>query len=289
MWIIYSLISLVSLAIMIVVMTSQTKKGVSVEFTLAIVVGLWIPFYALLSFFEGFNLPSVSMLPPIIMALISVGILAVIANSYIFKAYRDAQNPGLAAAIVNTNPVIITIFAGIFLDKELTIIKLLGILICVIGVIIINLVTSKSKEAGGKKWFLKALIALILAAIIGIIISYIIDMGMSVSFSLLVVAMIGTPIYIIWAAKKGLGFSVAIKRTVMILFLAGILSVIGNWAAYMAATVPGSPNYGYAFAISGSKPALIILLAHKFLKSELTLKQLVGVIICVVGIIIIVL
>lgn len=286
-WITLSIIALFSFSVMAILMAGQTKKGISVPFTLAVVVGLWIPFFGLMFYREGFNF---AFSKETALILSCMGLLSIIANLFLFEAASEAPNPGFAFGIVNANPVFIAVAGYFFLGSEFQLIKLLGIAVSVIGVIIFTVSNSRGSNSGGEKWIIKSLIALAASSAIAIIITGQMHKGVSLPFIMLFSAAMSLPAYIFWAYKKGFSVEISKKdmqKSLAILFCAGIFSVIGNWAQYQSAAY--SPNPGLSFALSNGKPILIAGLGKIFLSSELSLKQLIGILICIAGIAVIVL
>jgi len=282
-WITLSLISLVAMSFMVILITGQMKKGVSSQFVMVIISIVWLLGYGFWLWLEGIDFT----ISEITLAIILIsGIIGVFANWLLFEAAASAPNPGFSFAISNANPVLIAIMAVIFLGSELTWEQFVGVLIIVIGVVIINIFSENKRGNKGKKWIIQSLIALLLSSLLAILIIWLIKEGISTVFILLLLAIIYIIFYSFWTYKKGINFSIS-NWTIIALIGAGIFSVIGNWTILEAAAIASNP--GFAFAISGSKPALIAILAVFILKSELKLVQLVGVVLSIIGIVVIVL
>ncbi|MDD5032460.1 MAG: EamA family transporter, partial [Patescibacteria group bacterium] len=198
-WIIYSFISLVAFSIMVILITGQTKKGFSVPFTLAFVVGLWIPFFGFWLLWKGVDF---FISGQVIIILISGGILAVIANWCTFKSANDSPNPGFTFAITNSSPILIALAGKFFLQKELTFLKLIGILISVAGIIILIFLSAGKREKKKKWWIINSLIALLASAVFAVLIVILLDKGVCSVVILFSTAVLGFTVYFFWSRSE---------------------------------------------------------------------------------------
>ena len=71
--------------------------------------------------------------------LILVGIFSFLGNLFLTKSMLLAKNPGYTNAISSANVVLVTTFAYFLFKSEITITKLIGIIITLTGVIIVAL------------------------------------------------------------------------------------------------------------------------------------------------------
>lgn len=108
--------------------------------------------------------------------------------------------------------------------------------------------------------------------------------GASVQMAMAFVAAVLLPFFVIWTWKKGIQLPVT-KNMILLLLSAGLLSAVGNWLALDAAAK--ASNGGIIFAIVGCQVAVLTILAWYFLGDQLTAVQIVGILACLVGIVII--
>ena len=130
MWIIYSFIACTCFALMFLIMKLLTNSGLSNVQILA-----WIYLVALTIFIVhllGTNQTlEISKTPLLI--LIGAGVLSYIGNYFQVKALETAPNPGYAIAIVNIDILLLVILSAIFLNVDMSWIKLTGTVFCIIG------------------------------------------------------------------------------------------------------------------------------------------------------------
>ena len=69
--------------------------------------------------------------------LIAASLLSYIGNLFSIHALREAPNPGYASAIVGAQALVITLAAFFLFGSEITWLKTLGVLFCILGVILI--------------------------------------------------------------------------------------------------------------------------------------------------------
>ena len=66
--------------------------------------------------------------------LLIAGFFSYVGNLYYFKGFSKAPNPGYAISVNSFNAVLVTIFAAILFGSSFTIQKIIGIILCVVGV-----------------------------------------------------------------------------------------------------------------------------------------------------------
>lgn len=108
--------------------------------------------------------------------------------------------------------------------------------------------------------------------------------GVSVPFAMFMLSIVLTFCFGVWSSGEW-GMWPAWKSAVPLLLLAGLFSVLGNWAMFLATS--SGANAGYALAIIGCQSALVLLLSYWFLGGELHWLRLLGIATCIVGVIII--
>jgi len=136
-WKIYALLSMAVLSVMVLLITSQTKKGVSVAFVMLLIGFIWFLGYGFWTYQEGVNF---QISKEMLLILTISGILSIFGNWLLFQAATLAPNPGVAFAISDSKAALITLLSIVFLGTGvIDLAKIVGILMCVSGIIMLNI------------------------------------------------------------------------------------------------------------------------------------------------------
>ncbi|MFH1822206.1 MAG: hypothetical protein ABH830_00725 [Patescibacteria group bacterium] len=134
-------------------------------------------------------------------------------------------------------------------------------------------------------WFGLSILCMFTAAIMNFLITSQTRNGVSVPFAMAIIATVWLPSFIFMTNKVGIFIGktdqVNMTKTVLILILAGILSVVVNWLLYSSATK--APNPGLTFAIVGCQAGLVALLSNKFFGTSISLTNMLGMCLCILG------
>lgn len=130
----------------------------------------------------------------------------------------------------------------------------------------------------------QSLTALVSFAIMIVLLTATVKRGVSVPYAMFVLSAVLLISNGLWAWGEGLAWP-AWKLAVPLMVAAGICSVLGNWAMFLATST--SANAGYAVAIIGCQAALVVLLSYWFLGGELHWLRLLGIGVCFVGVMLI--
>ena len=130
----------------------------------------------------------------------------------------------------------------------------------------------------------QSLTALVSFAFMIVLLTATVKRGVSVPYAMFVLSAVLLISNGLWAWGEGLRWPVW-KLAIPLLILAGICSVLGNWAMFLATST--SANAGYAVAIIGCQAALVVLLSYWFLGGELHWLRLLGIAVCFFGVILI--
>jgi uncharacterized membrane protein len=134
-WLIQSFIGLFSATGMMILVLTQTKAGVSVNFIMMLIASVWFPSFAFLTYKEGipFKITAVTLL-----VIIAAGILSVLANFMQFEAANKAPNAGIVYAIIGCTSVLVAVFSWSFLNGSLTAKQIVGIIFCTLGIVFLS-------------------------------------------------------------------------------------------------------------------------------------------------------
>ncbi len=135
-WLLYAVVAMVSFAAMFLVSRRVLDTGVTSQaftFYIFLLVTLMLFAYVLAT------KTSLSLTKYAVIFLIAAAVFSAVGNVVFFQAIKLAPNPGYAVAIMSTNALLVTI-ASIFLFKaQFSVVKVMGIILAVVGVILLGL------------------------------------------------------------------------------------------------------------------------------------------------------
>lgn len=130
-----ALTALVSFAMMVLFITAAVKRGVSVPFSLFILSLVLSVSFGAWSSSEWGMWPTWKSYVPLLLA---AGGCSVLGNWAMFLATSSGANAGYALAIIGCQSALVLIFSYFFLGGELHWLRLVGIVTCLVGVLIIS-------------------------------------------------------------------------------------------------------------------------------------------------------
>lgn len=133
-WLTQSFIAMASFALMVIMVTNELKKGMSSQMAMLLIALTWIPAFGIWQWKKGFMPISASS----VLVIIIAGLLSVLGNWAQFEAAARAPSPGLSASVVSCQVVLIAILAKLLFHSYINPMQIIGMLICLIGVVIIS-------------------------------------------------------------------------------------------------------------------------------------------------------
>jgi uncharacterized membrane protein len=135
-WVIQALIATIGFTVVALVFKKLASDGASsgtinMYFFLMVFVGLVIYNIAAGESFKADY--------KFFLLLLAAAVLAVFTNIYHIKSLHSAPNPGYTRAIVAFNAVLVAIISVFLFQSKLTLIKGLGIVLAIIGIILVSL------------------------------------------------------------------------------------------------------------------------------------------------------
>lgn len=131
-------------------------------------------------------------------------------------------------------------------------------------------------------WIGLSLVTLVSFSLMNILITYSVKKGVPVSFILLAIGIVFTVIYFLQTfISTKFSFEISLNILV-ILLIAGLLSVVGNWT--MVSAMRDAPNSGLALAIAGLNAGVVALMATFLFKDKLTAMQIAGMVLGLIAI-----
>jgi len=144
MWIIYALIGMLTMSCITLMIKGAMDMKVPVAMILVYLSGTSIWFAIGYSMFKGYSF-SVGWKPAIILMLAAV--LGFIGNLFAIRALGDAPNPAYASAIASVNVAVVAVMSVFLFKSELNVIKVLGIFLCIAGVVLLSIKTKGKDNA----------------------------------------------------------------------------------------------------------------------------------------------
>ncbi len=224
-----------------------------------------------------------------------LGLLAssfsIVGNIAQIKAFDESPNPGYVSAIVVINALFITVIAALFLGKPVTLLKGLGIVVIVVGLIL--LLIDKGRKLKSGNWKAPAILAMVLYGFLQLMFKYMTDRGISPSQVLLIIVFWASIGFLILSLTKKISWRLGKTPKLVILpvALAVAVAFFSNLLNVIAIRLVSNP--GYATAILNSSVILILflspLLFPKQSGGEINSKKWLGVAITTAGIVLVIL
>lgn len=135
-WFAYSLIGMVSFALMILLYKKLLLLGLNPTTLNLYIFGL--VFIGLLFVTLKSKTP-VSVSKNIIILLLVTSVFSLIGNTSQLKAFDKAPNPGYAVAVLSTQVILVTVLSKILFGSDFSFWKIVGIVVTMLGIAIIAL------------------------------------------------------------------------------------------------------------------------------------------------------
>lgn len=135
-WIIYCFVGMFNIACLVLILKHLTNS-IPEQVIMFFIMGIATIGFLIHSIYTnsmgqiGYNIN--------LFLLIIAGILSYIGNLYWLKGLKYAPNPGYAMAIFDIRTIVVAIGAYIIFSNELSLIKFLGIIICIFGARLVTL------------------------------------------------------------------------------------------------------------------------------------------------------
>lgn len=208
-------------------------------------------------------------------------ILSGISNTLLWICYfkaLDLGNVSKVTPIDKTSIILTLILSGIFLNEKITIVKIISIILILTGTL---LTIKKSDEKVNNKWIIYAVLTAIFTSTTTIL-SKIgiekINTNLTTFLRTLVVLIILTIIIII--KKKYKNIKKLNKKNYIFIILSGISTSL-SWLFYFSSLSIGEASI--VFPIEKLSLVVSIISSRIFLKEELSKKQILGIVIIVIG------
>jgi len=216
---------------------------------------------------------------------------SIFANLTHFKAIGLAPNPGYSQAIKDANILPVTILSALIFGSEFNLIKFLGAILILGGVI---LLIKKGRRPLKRKtknlpWYMYSLGAVLFFTIYVLTLKQVTLLDFSSKEINLFIFGIGTLGFIIMNVQvlKKLIPDKRFPKFLRLVFLASCLSFVGCFSGVHAVGI--APNPGYHQAIKTAIILVTTFFSAKFFASELTLQKTFGTGLIILGVLLLVL
>ena len=273
MWIPYSL--LMFFASVALYLTVRKSSLVKVPTPLTNLAMFAIPLVAYLGIGLSSNQSYGISTPHLLMLFLVAIVFAYGGNTVSLKAIDIAPNPGYSLVLSKSYVLFTTLVAAVFLNAELSLRKVLAILIIVGFSALIMINRRAAKHVKSNRWVLLSFGAFFAWGFLSLSSKYLFSHGVgTIPFLIYLYAVVTACILItnkLWIRTiKGL-----CSREWLLLIGTGIFSTLFNLGQFEAIKV--APNVGYVNAINAASISLVTVLAVLLFKDELTKQKAVGI------------
>lgn len=209
-------------------------------------------------------------------------ILSGISNTLLWICYFKALDLGTVSKVTpidKTSIILTLILSSIFLHEKITIIKVLSIIFILIGTLLT--IKSKKEDSEDNKWILYAFLTAVFTSTTTVISKIGIESTNTnlITFLRTIVVLILLTIITI-SKKKFKDIKKLNKKNYLFIILSGISTSL-SWLFYFASLSLGEASV--VFPIEKLSLVVSILVSTIFLKEKLNKKQILGIIIIVIG------
>ncbi len=217
------------------------------------------------------------LISPLFLLLIAlVGILfSYLGNVFSLMSIEEAPNPGYSLVISKSYVVFTSVIAVIFFQAQLTLQKIIAILLIVGFSSLIMLSQKAVRKTTSTKWVLLAFGSFFCWGLLSLSSKYFFNQGVGVYVFLTYMYIVVNVCIVLEMIKKRVSFG-GMQKNLGILFLIGIFSTGFNLFQFLA--ISTAPNVGYVNAINASSISAVTVFAILLFKDEFSKRKLLGVI-----------
>ena len=292
-WYIYSILSSLSFTGMVLCTRYLGNKKFSSKQILLFIFGFTFLGFLILNAGTLNNIWGSKQFPYFLIVMAITGLFCIIGNWADFTAVIKAPNPGFVGAIKNSNVLLIVFISTLFFGSSLNMIKLLGVLLTVGGIVAlvaekkVPLVEQDKKSLLG--WDILAAIGALSFAIMVLGVKKVSLIGFSSQQINLFLCGLNFLAFAILSRKEIKGYfqnTVQLKSFLPIVFLASTFSFVANLCNIKGIAV--APNPGYHESIKNTQILLTTLISVPLFGVKLKRRKLLGVVFVLIGVVILV-
>lgn len=197
-----------------------------------------------------------------------------LANVTSLKSIEQAPNPGYSLVLSKSYVVFTTIISFLFLGGEITLTKLMAIILIVLFSGLIAIDPENTKEVSSKLWLAYTMYSFFGWGLLSLTIKYLSLQGIS-TLTILTYLYIFVSLFICIEIYKR-KIEIVINKDSLKYFLGiGIFSAVFNYFNFYSVGV--APNVGYVNAINASSISLVTIFSILLFKDEFSWRKLFGV------------
>lgn len=197
-----------------------------------------------------------------------------LANVSSLKSIEQAPNPGYSLVISKSYVVFTTIFSFIFLSGDLSVKKVIAILIIVLFSILVVVDPKKTVKSKGTSWIIYTLYSFFGWGFLSLLIKMLVSRGVSVIILLTYMYTFVSMFILIEILLKKI--KISLPGSLPYFVGIGLFSSIFNYFNFYAVSI--APNVGYVNAINASSISMVTIFSVLFFKDELSYRKLTGVV-----------
>lgn len=238
---------------------------------------IWIPFSLYVGIVPTFSL----LLWLSLIALVS----AIVSEAFYYYIFTKGD-VGIISAVFSTYPLFTIASAFLLLGERPPVVLILFALVIIIGIFILSLTNKANKNANKNKAILWGLIGASSVGFVDTLSKGVID-ATSASTFLLALAIMQVPVALIFLRCQGQTYKqfiiifTHISKYIYAIIgaILGVIGVLFMWLTFEATYA------SIASPLSGAYPVFTIMLAYLWLKEKLSILDIVGSIVIIVGVI----
>jgi drug/metabolite transporter (DMT)-like permease len=207
--------------------------------------------------------------------VIAATIFAYGGNTVSLRAIDIAPNPGYSLVLSKSYVLFTTLVAVTLLGAELTLRKLIAILLIVAFSAVVMINPSVAKRASGNGWVPLSFGAFFAWGLLSISSKYLFSHGVGTIPFLMYLYAIVTACIVVAQKIRLSSFKNLSSQAWLLLLGTGIFSTVFNLGQFEAISL--APNIGYVNAVNAASISLVTVLAVVMFKDELTKRKALGV------------
>ncbi|MFC1711210.1 EamA family transporter [Patescibacteria group bacterium] len=280
-WISFSLLMFVfSNLLYLLIRKAQTEK---IKTSIYSVTMFLIPsiIYLILALASG-----ISLLPKfnhLIIIVITAFLWSYLGNYFSQRGILYAPNLGYSLILQKSYVMLTTIAAFFLFDSELSLLKIIAILIIVGFSALVSI--SKEKKKSDTKWVIFSFGAHLCFAYGSLISKYFLNIGLQPYMYLFYITFIVSLLNIYESRAKKISLSLSAKQWII---LGGIGISAALFNLFMQQGYKYAPNPGYVVAINTSSIMSLTLLSAYIFKDNLSVKKIIGIVGITIGLFVII-
>ncbi len=270
-WIVYSILMFTFSNTLYLLIRKAQKDGMKTSiYSISMFLVPALIYFGFLIFSETAIIPPFK---PLVLVIISAFLWSYLGNFFSQKGILYAPNPGYSLILQKSYVIVTTIFAYFLFGAELSLPKVLGILVILAFAALISI--SKEKKESQSKWVWFSLGAHLCFAYGSLISKQFLNLGLEAYQYLFYIFMIVSGLNFLESQKKNVDVFSAEKDWLLLLGI-GVSSALFN--LFMQLGYKTASNPGYVAAINTSSIMSVSLFSTWLFDDKLSMRKMVGIV-----------